>query len=78
MDYFTSLREFHRTTGNNNHTIQVGDIVQIHHESPRVNWKIGIVTYVVRGMDGLIRSAHVKTNTEETTRPIVKFYPNEH
>ena len=49
-----SLREFHRTTGNNDEAIQVGDIVQIHQESPIVNCKIGIVTYAVRGKDGLI------------------------
>ena len=77
MDYLASLREFHRTPGNNDQTIQVGDVVQIHQESPNVNWKIRIVTDVVRDNDRLIRSAHVKTNTGETTRPIVKLYPLE-
>ena len=77
MDYLTSLREFHRTTGNNEQKIKIGDIVQIHHESPRVNWKIGVVTDVVRGNDGHIRSARIRTKTGETTRPIVKLYPLE-
>ena len=32
--YLTSLREFHRSHGNNNQTVKVGDIVQIHDKGP--------------------------------------------
>ena len=42
-----------------------------------MNWKIGVVTDIVRSNDGLIRSAYVRTRTGETTRPIVKLYPLE-
>ncbi len=76
-DYLTSLREFHRTTGNDQQTIRLGDIVQIHDDSPRVNWKIGMVSDVIRGNDGLIRSAIITTKTGKTSRPIVKLYPLE-
>ena len=54
---------------------RIGDMVQIHDDSQRVNCKIGVVTDIVRGNDGLIRSAHVRTRTGETIRPIVKLYP---
>ena len=76
-EYLTSLREFHRNTGRNEQTIKAGDIVQIHDESPRTNWKLGIVTRLVRGKDGLVRSAHIRTRTGDTTRPIVKLFPLE-
>ena len=52
-------------------------MVQIHDDSQRVNWKLGVVTDIVRGNDGLIRSAHGRTRTGETTRPIVIVYPLE-
>ena len=52
-------------------------MVKIHDDSQRVNWKIGVVTDIVRSNDGLIRSAHVRTRTGETTIPILKLYPLE-
>jgi hypothetical protein len=76
-EYLTLLREFHSTTRKNEQTIQKGDIVQIHDERPRTNWKLGLVKELVRGKDGLVRSVRIKTRTGETTRPIVKLYPLE-
>ncbi|XP_071123186.1 uncharacterized protein [Mytilus edulis] len=76
-EYHTSLREFHRTIGKNEQLINTGDIVQIHNECPRINWKIGIVIELARGNDGLVRSARIRTSTGETTRPIAKLYPLE-
>ena len=69
-EYLTSFREFHRTTGNNDQKIKIGDMVQIHDDSQRANWKIGVVT---DRHDGLFRFAHVRTRTGENTRPIVKL-----
>ncbi|XP_053390985.1 uncharacterized protein LOC128553823 [Mercenaria mercenaria] len=36
-EYLTSLRQYHRTTGNNTQTIKVGDVVQIYDDSPRTH-----------------------------------------
>jgi len=36
-EYITSLREYHRNTGNNIQTIKVGDVVQVHNEGSRVH-----------------------------------------
>ena len=76
-EYLTSLREFHRTTGKTEQSIREGDIVQIHDETPRTNWKLGLVKELVRGKDGLVRSVKIRTRTGETTRPIIKLYPLE-
>lgn len=53
-EYLTSLREFHRTTGNNYQTISVGDIVLVHNEKPRCSWKLAIVESIIPGNDGLV------------------------
>ena len=58
-----SIREFDKTTGNNSTKIRVGDIVQVHHDEKRVNWRIGVVESVIKGKDGLVRAAKIKTNT---------------
>ena len=34
-EYLTSLREYHRTTGNNSQQIKPGDIVLMYDENPR-------------------------------------------
>ena len=73
-EYLTSLREFHRTTGKIEQTIQKGISCKFR---PRTNWKLGLVKELVRGKDGLVRSVRIKTHTGEPTRPIVKLYPLE-
>ena len=76
-DYLTSLREFHKAYGNNTQRIKVGDVVLVHDESPRILWKMAVVTDLVRGNDGLVRAAKIRMKNTETSRPIVKLYPLE-
>ncbi len=76
-EYLTSLREFHRASGNNDQSIRVGDIVQIQCDCNRVLWKLAKVQELIRGKDGLVRSAVVKTDSGVTNRPIVKLFPLE-
>ena len=76
-EYLTSLREYHRTSGHNSQTISVGDIVLIHDDGPRVNWRLAIVTKLLTGGDGLTRAAEIRTSTGTTNRPIAKLYPLE-
>ena len=76
-EYLTSLREFHRTTGMNIEVIKVGDVVLVHDDSKRVNWKLAIVESLIRGKDGHVRAAHIRTSTGKTNRPIVKLYSPE-
>ena len=76
-EYVTSLREFHTKTGDNSTKIRIGDMVQIHDEKHRILWKTGIVEDLIKGKDGLVRSAIIRTKTGTTSRPIVKLYPLE-
>lgn len=77
-EYLTSLREFHKTSGYNEQSIRIGDVVQIQDDNvKRIHWKIGIISDLIRGNDGLVRAAHIRTKTGDTTRPIVKLYPLE-
>ena len=56
-EYLTSLREFHRSHGNNNQTVKVGDIVQIHDEGPRLTWLLAVIEELITGNNGLVRAA---------------------
>ena len=76
-EYLTSLREHHQTSGNNTQSIAVGDVVQIHDETPRSRWKLAVVEELIQGKDGLTRAAKIRTNNGVTNRPIVKLYPLE-
>ncbi|XP_028394458.1 uncharacterized protein LOC114518652 [Dendronephthya gigantea] len=77
QEYLTSLREFHRTTGNNTTEICVGDVVQVHDDTKRINWRLAVVESLIKGGDGLVRAANIKTSTGRTNRPITKLYPLE-
>lgn len=76
-EYLTALRETHKTTGNNKQHVNVGDIVLVHDDSARVNWKLAIIESVNKGKDGLIRSANIRTANGRTNRPIARLYPLE-
>ena len=64
----------HKVTGCNTQAVKVGDIVLIHDDTPRVQWKLAVIEQVNKGADGLICSANVRTSTERTNQPIVRLY----
>ena len=76
-EYLTSLREYHRASGNNQQRIKVGDIVLIHDDIPRINWKLAVIEGLIIGNDGLVRAANIRTVNGRTNRPIAKLYPLE-
>ena len=76
-EYLTSLREFHRTSGNNERIIKKGDVVIVHDDKARLYWRLAVVEDLIEGNDGLVRAAHIRMNNYKTTRPIVKLYPLE-
>ena len=63
--------------GNNQQKIKTGDIVLIHDERPRIDWRLAVIEDLIPGGDGLIRAASIRTSTGKTTRPITKLYPLE-
>ena len=76
-EYLTSLREFHTTTGTNGQSIETGDVVLAYDEGPRSSWKLALIEDLIRGGDGLVRAAHIRTSTGHTNRPVSKLYPLE-
>jgi len=76
-EYLTSLREFHKTTGNNNQTIAVGDVVLVHDDCKRIYWKLAIIESLIYGKDNLVRAANIRTSNGTTNRAITKLYPLE-
>ncbi|XP_071176407.1 uncharacterized protein [Mytilus edulis] len=42
-EYLTSLREFHKKTGDNTINIKIGDVVQVHDDKSRIKWKTAVV-----------------------------------
>ena len=57
--------------------IRKGDIVVVHNDALRLHWKLAIVEEPIKGNDGLVRAARIRTSNCTTTRPIVKLYPLE-
>ena len=76
-EYLTSLREFHKGSGINTESVKVGDVVLIHDDSPRVNWKLALVTSINRGRDGFVRSVNIRTANGTSNRPITRLHPLE-
>ena len=74
-EYLTSLREFHSTTGTNEQSVKTGDVMLVHNEGPRSTWKLAVIENLIRGRDGLVRAAHIRTSTGYTNRPVTKLYP---
>ncbi|XP_060601400.1 uncharacterized protein LOC132754733 [Ruditapes philippinarum] len=75
---YVTARRYHKTTGNNTQTVQVGDIVQIYDESTRPQWKLCLILQLIYGNDGLARAAILRmSNGLVTSRVVVKLYPLE-
>ena len=77
-----SLREQHvyqsKKQGSQEEIIKVGDVVLMHAENvPRSSWKLAIVKKLLRGSDGLVRAAEIKTHSGVTNRSIHLLYPLE-
>ena len=63
-EYIVNLRETHKQNLQNRHQqhIRLNDIVLIHDENlPRLTWRNGIVVVLLKGPDGKIRGAEVRT-----------------
>ncbi|XP_071161139.1 uncharacterized protein [Mytilus edulis] len=73
-EYITTLREFHRQTGNNLQTIQVGDVVQVQDDKlPKNRWNIAVVDELITGNDGFTRAAIIRTSAgQRLTRVLPK------
>ena len=57
--------------------MKVGEIVLLHENTVRVNWKLDIIKSVNKGGDGMVPSANIRTATGRINRSISRLYPLE-
>ena len=76
-EYLTSLREYHKISGNNIQSVKKGDVVIVHDDAPRMTWKLAVIEDLVIGRDGLTRAVTIRTANGTTNRPITRLYPLE-
>ena len=58
--------------------MSVGDVVLVEEANTKRNeWKLGRVEKTIKGKDGVIRGAEVKTRSGRIARPVQKLYPLE-
>lgn len=77
--YIRSLLETHRQAGGNQMSHQhLGDIVIIQDDKKNQNqWKLAVVTKLIKGRDGVVRGASVKTSKDTLEHAIQHLYPLE-
>lgn len=81
--YLLSLRERYRNSPQqarvrSQETPKVGDVVQIKGETKnREGWKVGSISELIKGRDGLCRIAKVKVGDKVFTRSLAHLYPLE-
>ena len=74
-EYLTALQENHRVTSNNHQEIKAGDVVLIHDDNARVNWRMAVIESVNKGANG--QSANIRTSIGRTNHPVACLYPLE-
>ena len=78
-EYVRSLRESHRQAGGNQTSHpRVGEVVIIQDDKKNRNqWKLAVVTKLIKGRDGIVRGASLKTSEETLERAFQYLYPLE-
>ena len=79
-DYLLNLRQNDRVTGGKQIRVaKVGDVVLIHGDGPRLNWKLGRIVELLRSQDDLCRGAVVRVSGTKNVvrRSLSCLYPLE-
>jgi hypothetical protein len=78
-EYLRGLRERHDLTHNEKpNTISEGDVMLIRGDQKnRAKWKIGIVTELITGKDGVVRGATLRAGRDTYERAVQHLYPME-
>ena len=68
-EYLTSLREFYKTSKQSSkQLIRIGDVVIVHEDNKsRFHWRLAIVEDLIKGNDGQVSAAHIRTSNHRTT-----------
>jgi hypothetical protein len=71
-----ALREYHQAIKKSQPTVvNEKDVVLVHDEKPRREWKLAVIENLIRSTDGEIQAADIRTANGKTNRPISKLYP---
>nr|XP_022904604.1 uncharacterized protein LOC111416738 [Onthophagus taurus] len=74
-DYLQQLRTAHLRKSINAISLNIGDIVLVQENSPRLQWKMGRIVNLYQGRDGKIRACEVKLSGGTTLRrPVQLLY----
>ena len=77
-EYVRALRERHTQKKRENSTVKGGDVVIIKgDEKNRGFWKLGIVTSLIKGKDGIVRGVKLRAGKSIMERPLQHIYPLE-
>ncbi|XP_042895210.1 uncharacterized protein [Parasteatoda tepidariorum] len=78
-DYLLQLRSFHQVRNiQKSFHARVGDIVLLHEDvRPRHTWKRGLVTGLIKGRDGKVRTCTLCSEGKEISRPVQLIIPLE-
>ena len=82
-EYLTGIREYQQLSSTKqNHTVKVGDIINIQDKVPRLRWRMGKVDKFLPGRGGVVRAEELTTLDKSQRiirmkRPIQKLYPLE-
>ena len=78
-EYVKGLRERHSLKNSGKpHTPSVGEVVLIKSDDKnRGKWKVGIVAELIKGRDGVVRGAKLRTGTSHLERAVQQLYPLE-
>ena len=57
--------------------MRVSDVILVHDDTARVNWKLAVIESLNLDGDGKIHSANIQTANGSTNRPIACLYPLE-
>ena len=55
--------------------MNVGNVVLVHVDMPRINWNLAVIEELIVENDGLVRATNIKTTHGRINRPISKLYP---
>ena len=82
-EYLTQLREHHQPSKKDGQSVKVGDVVLIQEDNvKRLNWPIAVIESLLKGKDGNVRAATVRTFNKAgklttTRRAVQRLYPVE-
>ena len=59
--------------GRDGQEIKTGDVVIIHDDTPRINWKLAVVERLITGLDGITRAPSPDYSHWRLMRTVIKL-----